>query len=128
MLWSLSGNCGRLDLSAGGGNFDPTGSTSRSRYVVWRTIVPVPKEKNKTRLPRGRNDGNRWRERERYYGNAGVAMLLQGRDEKITGTRNGAGNGLRRLGMKGREAVREKRRDSRDIATKSESRDEATTR
>jgi len=42
--------------------------------------------------------------------------------------RNGMGNGLRRLGMKGREAVREKRRDGRDIATKSESRDEATTR
>lgn len=31
-------------------------------------------------------------------------------------------------GMEGREAVREKRRDGRDIATKSESRDEATTR
>jgi len=56
-----------VDLPAGSGNFDPTGSTPRSRYVVWRTIVPVPKEKNKTQLPRGRN-GNRRRERERYYG------------------------------------------------------------
>lgn len=55
-------------------------------------------------------------------------MLLQGREEKRTETRNGAGNGLQRLGMKGREVVREKRRDGRDIATKSESRDEATTR
>lgn len=56
-------------------------------------------------------------------------MLLQGRQEKRT--RNGAGNGLRRLGMKGREAVREKRRAARRQgyrATKSESRDEATTR
>lgn len=43
-------------------------------------------------------------------------------------SRNGAGNGLRRLGMKGRETVREKRRGGRDIAAKSESRDEATTR
>lgn len=55
------GNCGRLDLPAGSGNFDSTGSTPRSRYVVWRTIVP--KKKNKTRLPRGRND-NRRREKE----------------------------------------------------------------
>lgn len=55
-------------------------------------------------------DDNRGREREKailWY------MLLQGREEKRTGTRNGAGNGLRRLGMKGREAVREKRRDGK---------------
>lgn len=45
LLWSLPGNCGRLDLPAGGGNFDPTGSMY--------TAIAVRRMENNGRAPEG---------------------------------------------------------------------------
>lgn len=90
-------------------NFDPIGNIPRLVKAIQRTIVP----KEKTRRGcRGRGNEQREESDILWYASARTVLFQGRRREKDRDERAGEG-GLRSLGMKGREVVREKRRRRR---------------